>query len=238
MHFLCLLNSLLGPPPPHPLPPSPVLFSKPACPRIVQAGCWPFIFSLLNGLLDPLPLSCPLSLTSKLEDSAGWVLANMIPFWLLLKKVGLFRVPANEETVGLDESYHGGTAYPGHGADDFLDKSVSRHGKGDSEMNGNGLSNTDQTVGCLPARPTNPFPVATATAYTAPPSCPPPHLTVVRFCSHGPCCYAALGLRRTTNLRHFPVSRRKLSGLPSTMNSLSAQSNHIKCLQQTTETPI
>jgi Amt family ammonium transporter len=75
----------------------------------------------------------------------GWVLANMIPFWLLLKKVGLFRVPANEETVGLDESYHGGTAYPGHGADDFLDKSVSRHGKGDSEMNGNGLSNTDQT---------------------------------------------------------------------------------------------
>jgi Amt family ammonium transporter len=74
---------------------------------------------------------------------AGWVLANMIPFWLLLKYVGLFRVPANEETVGLDESYHGGTAYPGHGADDFLDKSASRHGKGDSEMNGN--SSTEQT---------------------------------------------------------------------------------------------
>ncbi len=78
---------------------------------------------------------------------AGWVLANMIPFWLLLKAIGLFRVPANEETVGLDESYHGGTAYPGHGADDFLDKSASRHGKGDAgEMNGNGISSTEQKV--------------------------------------------------------------------------------------------
>ena len=79
------------------------------------------------------------------HKNAGWVLANMIPFWYLLKVCGLFRVPANEETVGLDESYHGGTAYPGHGADDFLDKSASRHGKGDA-MNGNGMSNTESKV--------------------------------------------------------------------------------------------
>jgi hypothetical protein len=71
----------------------------------------------------------------------------MIPFWLLLKAVGLFRVPANEETVGLDESYHGGTAYPGHGADDFLDKSASRHGKDNGDMNG-GATGTEQTVCC------------------------------------------------------------------------------------------
>lgn len=70
----------------------------------------------------------------------------MLPFWFLLKVLGLFRVPANEETVGLDASYHGGTAYPGHGADDFLDKSTSRHGNkegkinGDDAMDGNGVN--------------------------------------------------------------------------------------------------
>lgn len=53
----------------------------------------------------------------------GWVLANMIPFWFILKFAGLLRVPANEETVGLDDSYHGGSAYPGHGVDDYIDKS-------------------------------------------------------------------------------------------------------------------
>lgn len=73
-------------------------------------------------------------------------MGNMLPFWFLLKVLGLFRVPANEETVGLDASYHGGTAYPGHGADDFLDKSTSRHGKegkinGDDAMDGNGVGN-------------------------------------------------------------------------------------------------
>ena len=70
----------------------------------------------------------------------------MLPFWFLLKTLGLFRVPANEETVGLDASYHGGTAYPGHGADDFLDKSTSRHKvNGDEKaIDGNGM-NTDST---------------------------------------------------------------------------------------------
>ena len=65
----------------------------------------------------------------------------MLPFWFLLKFIGLLRVPANEETVGLDASYHGGTAYPGHGADDFLDKSTSRHnkGSGNDDIDGNGV---------------------------------------------------------------------------------------------------
>lgn len=81
----------------------------------------------------------------------GWVLANMIPFWYLLKLVGLFRVPANEETVGLDASYHGGTAYPGHGADDFIDKSTSRHGKTmDEPMDGNGMNSNGKEQVLIP----------------------------------------------------------------------------------------
>lgn len=73
----------------------------------------------------------------------------MLPFWVLLKFLGLFRVPANEETVGLDASYHGGTAYPGHGADDFLDKSTSRHKiNGDEKMDGNGMvTDSESKVG-------------------------------------------------------------------------------------------
>lgn len=44
---------------------------------------------------------------------AGWVLCNMLPFFYLLKVLGLFRVNPEDETLGLDESYHGGSAYPG-----------------------------------------------------------------------------------------------------------------------------
>ena len=55
--------------------------------------------------------------------TAGWVLGNMLPFFYLLKVLGHFRVPANDETIGLDESYHGGGAYPGHGVDSDFDKS-------------------------------------------------------------------------------------------------------------------
>ena len=70
---------------------------------------------------------------------SGWVLGNMIPFWFILKFLGLLRVPANEETIGLDDSYHGGTAYPA-GGDDFLDKSGTKPDKinGDGAMNGDG----------------------------------------------------------------------------------------------------
>ena len=62
---------------------------------------------------------------SPVSDSgcAGWVLGNMIPFWLILNALGHFRVPANVETVGLDDSYHGGSAYPG-GPEEETDKSL------------------------------------------------------------------------------------------------------------------
>lgn len=45
---------------------------------------------------------------------AAWTLAIMIPFFFILKKTGIFRVPADAEMVGLDISYHGGTSYPAH----------------------------------------------------------------------------------------------------------------------------
>ncbi len=36
----------------------------------------------------------------------------MVPFFMLLKKVGLFRVSPEVEAQGLDVSHHGGSAYP------------------------------------------------------------------------------------------------------------------------------
>ncbi len=48
---------------------------------------------------------------------AGWVLANMIPFFWILKKLKLLRVSPEDEALGLDASYHGGTAYPGESTD-------------------------------------------------------------------------------------------------------------------------
>ena len=39
--------------------------------------------------------------------TAGWVLGNMLPFFYILKVLNFLRVPAEEETLGLDESYHG-----------------------------------------------------------------------------------------------------------------------------------
>ena len=64
---------------------------------------------------------------------AGWVLGNMLPFFFILKLLGFLRVPAEEETLGIDESYHGGHAYPGHGAE--YDSSMS---KSNGNANGNG----------------------------------------------------------------------------------------------------
>ena len=41
----------------------------------------------------------------------GWVSITMIPFFLVLNFLGLFRVDALEEEVGLDISHHKGAAY-------------------------------------------------------------------------------------------------------------------------------
>jgi Amt family ammonium transporter len=48
---------------------------------------------------------------------------HQVPFWLILKVTGLLRVPSDEEIVGLDHSYHGGSAYPG-GPEEAEDKSL------------------------------------------------------------------------------------------------------------------
>lgn len=43
---------------------------------------------------------------------AGWTMAIMVPFFILLKKMGIMRVPPEVEVQGLDVSYHGGHSYP------------------------------------------------------------------------------------------------------------------------------
>lgn len=42
----------------------------------------------------------------------GWTTACMFVCFSLLKKFRLLRVPAREEEAGMDESFHGGSAYP------------------------------------------------------------------------------------------------------------------------------
>jgi ammonium transporter, Amt family len=42
---------------------------------------------------------------------AGWVLGHMVPFFLLMRMLGLLRVNEAEERRGLDVSHHGGFAY-------------------------------------------------------------------------------------------------------------------------------
>lgn len=41
----------------------------------------------------------------------GWVAATMTPFFLALNALGMFRVDAEEEEIGLDISHHRGAAY-------------------------------------------------------------------------------------------------------------------------------
>ena len=60
---------------------------------------------------------------------AAWVIGNMAPFWFILKKLGFLRVPSDEEIVGLDHSYHGGSAYPG-GPEELEDPSTKAGGGG------------------------------------------------------------------------------------------------------------
>lgn len=64
----------------------------------------------------------------------GWVGAVMTPFFILLNAMGIFRVDALEEEVGLDISHHRGTAYdlePAKQADveELMEVRASRHGK-------------------------------------------------------------------------------------------------------------
>jgi Amt family ammonium transporter len=42
----------------------------------------------------------------------AWTLGHMVPFFMLMQKMGIFRVPLHMEEEGLDVSKHGGLAYP------------------------------------------------------------------------------------------------------------------------------
>ena len=64
----------------------------------------------------------------------GWVAAIMTPFFLLLNALGMFRVDALEEEVGLDISHHRGAAYDlsapkKEDVEELMEVRASRHGK-------------------------------------------------------------------------------------------------------------
>ena len=42
----------------------------------------------------------------------AWTMGIMTPFFMILKRLNLFRVPPEVESAGLDVSHHGGSAYP------------------------------------------------------------------------------------------------------------------------------
>ena len=64
----------------------------------------------------------------------GWVALTMTPFFMVLKVLGMFRVDALEEEVGLDISHHRGSAYDLSGAkqediEELMEVRASKHGK-------------------------------------------------------------------------------------------------------------
>merc|ERR1712232_97806 len=72
---------------------------------------------------------------SALAFILGWVFCLMTPFFIALNALGLFRVDALEEEVGLDISHHRGEAYDVTGAakkedvEELMETRASRHGK-------------------------------------------------------------------------------------------------------------
>ena len=64
----------------------------------------------------------------------GWVTVTMTPFFVILLKLGMFRVDPLEEEVGLDISHHRGAAYDLSGpkqqdVEELMEERASRHGK-------------------------------------------------------------------------------------------------------------
>jgi len=64
----------------------------------------------------------------------GWVFATMTPFFYVLNVLGMFRVDALEEEVGLDISHHRGAAYDlsapkKEDVEELMEVRASRHGK-------------------------------------------------------------------------------------------------------------
>merc|ERR1712232_985762 len=68
----------------------------------------------------------------------AWVSVIMTPFFIVLNMLGMFRVDALEEDVGLDISHHRGSAYDlsGPKTEDVEELMVRRstHGKGSTEV--------------------------------------------------------------------------------------------------------
>lgn len=65
---------------------------------------------------------------------AAWVAATMIPFFITLNMLGMFRVDPLEEEVGLDISHHRGAAYDMKGpskedVDELVARRATAHGK-------------------------------------------------------------------------------------------------------------
>mmetsp|Transcript_29024 Transcript_29024/g.42823 ORF Transcript_29024/g.42823 Transcript_29024/m.42823 type:complete len:569 (+) Transcript_29024:129-1835(+) len=96
----------------------------------------------------------------------AWVTVCMVPFFVFLRCVGLFRVDPLEEEVGLDVSHHRGTAYNFDGVDDNAKEKFENSRKGSNYALG---PPTEQ------APPPQQYPLAPAPApvpYAVPPQAP------------------------------------------------------------------
>lgn len=91
-----------------------------AAPNMVQAFFGDSPYRGEDGLPEPRPYGFIMGGDGRLLGAhlvyivvlMAWVLGVMTPFFVALKKVGLFRVSPEVEAQGLDVSHHGGSAYP------------------------------------------------------------------------------------------------------------------------------
>ena len=64
----------------------------------------------------------------------GWVVGIMLPFFIVLRALDMFRIDPLEEEVGLDISHHRGAAYDYSGpnkedVEELMEMRASKHGK-------------------------------------------------------------------------------------------------------------
>jgi len=95
----------------------------------------------------------------------AWVTVCMVPFFVFLRCVGLFRVDPLEEEVGLDISHHRGTAYRMDGVDDNAKENFENSRKGSNYALGPPMEQPPQQYPPAPAAPA-PAP------YSVPPQAP------------------------------------------------------------------
>ena len=70
----------------------------------------------------------------------GWTVFNMFICFSLLKKFRLLRVPASEEEVGMDESFHGGSAYPADDSYQFAEMRTVTYTQGEEGEEAHGAT--------------------------------------------------------------------------------------------------